>query len=377
MRRYPQNGEKLYGRGQELLDRRSVSEALDCFQQAERSGFDRNQCAASRWHCWMLLGQFERAWAESDLIAASGAEDPHRFWNGQSWQGKRVMLRCLHGLGDTIQFIRYAPLLRENCRELMVQTHPQLTSLLEGVSGIDRVTTWGPGHVEQEFDWDLQMEVNELPRIFKATVDTLPAAVPYIGVPRHTIDWAGRLFPPRRGLRIGLCWRSGPWDARRSIAIEQFCTLYARSNHQFFSLQKDTEAPALHPLEKYAADVRDTAALILNLDLVITVDTMTAHLAGALGIPVWILLPLQADWRWMLDRSDTPWYPTARLFRQLRPGDWNSALMQVAGALATYESASGDCASLPPPKHICSIPPPAGNPSFPDPPGELGPSRNR
>ena len=116
-----------YRRGEQLLDGRCVYEALECFQSAQRLGADSNRCAAARWQCWMLLGRFECAWAESDFIAASGAHDPHRFWDGQPWHGRRLMLRCLHGLGDTIQFIRFAPLLRKTCSHLTVQAHPQLT----------------------------------------------------------------------------------------------------------------------------------------------------------------------------------------------------------------------------------------------------------
>ncbi len=328
-------GETLYQRGQQLLERRCVPEALECFQAAQCSGFDATQCAAARWNCWMLSGQFERAWEESDLIASGGAADPHQFWDGRTWQDRRIMLRCLHGLGDTIQFIRYAPLLRKTCKSLTVQTHPQLTTLLEGVAGVDRVVTWGPGYVEDVSDWDLQMEVNELPRAFRSTVDSLPADVPYIQIPKERAGWAARRFPARSGVRIGLCWQSGPWDPSRSIALDALAPLLAQSNHQFFNLQKGVEAEPLRDLEKHASDVRDTAALMLHLDLIVSVDTVTAHLAGALGLPVWILLPFGADWRWMLSRRDTPWYPTARLFRQVRQGDWGTVISEVADALAT------------------------------------------
>ncbi len=330
-------------------------EALECFHAAQRVGFPVNRCAAARWDCWMLTGQFEKAWEESDLIAWTGAPDPHRFWDGQSWDGKRVMLRCLHGLGDTIQFIRYASLLRGTCRGLTVQTHPQLRTLLEGVAGVDRVITWGRDYVDDLSAWDKQMEVTELPRAFRARAETLPAC-PYIEVPRERMEWASGLFPQRHGFRIGLCWQSGPWDSNRSIRLSQLQPLLNRKQHQIFSLQKDVDAGPTLELEKYARDVRDTAALILNLDLVITVDTMTAHLAGALGRPVWILLPQFADWRWMLDRCDSPWYPTARLFRQRQQGNWGPVIDEVLELLRSYESESGDSGDRPHPNRTCRVP---------------------
>lgn len=327
-----------YRRGEKLLEKRCVEEALECFRTAQRLGADSNRCAAARWQCWMLLGRFECAWAESDFIAASGQEDPHRFWDGQPWHERRLVLRCLHGLGDTIQFIRFAPLLRKTCSRLIVQAHPQLTALLEGVAGVDRVFTWGSGCAESE--WDSQMEITELPRAFRTTADSVPVEIPYIRIPPHRMSWAAAQFPKRRGLRIGVCWQCGPWDHRRSIPLRAFRPLFSRFDHQVFSLQKnavlDQRQPGwqLHELESSARDVQDTAALISHLDLVISADTMTAHLAGALGCPVWIFLPFLADWRWMLHRPDTPWYPTARLFRQRRRGDWSNVIAEAAQALA-------------------------------------------
>ncbi len=315
-----------------LLRNRDVVHALKSFDSAEELGFDPSQCASGRWNCWMLAGDFERAWHESDRIAAMG-KDCCGFWNGQPWDGKRVMLRCLHGLGDTIQFIRYAPLLSQKCSSLFVQTHPQLVTLLEGVPGIDRVFTWGEaaGPV-----WDMQMEITELPRAFQTTISTIPNDVPYLEIPADRIRWASSLFQGRERLRVGLAWETGPWDPARSIPLEQFAPLFACERFDFYVLQKGADEQqcagwdTLHPLECNCGDVRDTGALILNLDLIISADTMTAHLAGALGRPVWILLPAAADWRWMLERSDTPWYPTAQIIRQQESGGWSQVIEEVA-----------------------------------------------
>jgi hypothetical protein len=332
--------EDWFHQGQQMLQQRCVSEALHCFNTAEQSGFDASQCAAARWNCWMLSGNYENAWRESDNIHAGGPPDPNRFWEGSSWRGKRVMLRCLHGLGDTIQFIRYAPFLKKTCNWLSVQTHPQLATLLEGVPGVDRVTTWPPpGEQESDTEWEMQMEVTELPRAFGATTDSLPA-VPYIHIPREQVEWTAARFPKRQGLRIGLCWRSGPFNQQRCIPFAALDSLLVCSHHQFFNLleEREPEAQEDHRLlepPKRDSDVRALAAVMLHLDLIITVDTMAAHLAGALGRPVWILLPFPADWRWMLDRHDSPWYPTARLFRQTLDNNWSGVISEVATCLKT------------------------------------------
>lgn len=318
----------MFDEASNLLLKRQVRAAVELFDRAETLAYDRNECAAGRWQCWMLLGEFERAWQESDLIRKSAAHDPNRFWDGASWCNRKVMLRCLHGLGDTIQFIRYAPMLRQTCNRLTVQTHPQLVRLLAGVQGVDHVTSWGPGFPDDHSEWELQMEVTELPMAFRTTVLNIPSSFPYIHVPDETVTWASRWFGDRDGsLRVGVVWEAGDWDTARSIPLNIFSELFRASNCQFYSLQKTARAsdlaayPTLRNIEANSIDVLDTASLMTHLDLVITVDTMTAHLAGALNIPVWIILPNRADWRWMLQTNYSPWYRRARLFRRSTT-DW-------------------------------------------------------
>jgi hypothetical protein len=332
-----------FGEGQALLQRRQVEAALECFNRAQDAGFEENECAAARWNCWMLLGHFERAWEESDLIEASGAPDPYRVWNGEPWIGRRVLLRGLHGLGDTIQFIRYAPVLARSAASVAAQVHPQLVSLIKGAEGIDRVYTWNHASAEPDAsEWDLAMEITELPRAFRSTVCSLPGSVPYINVPAKRRAWARGVVGERPGFRIGLAWQTGEWDPSRSIPLKEFNPLL-RTKHDFYSLQKGGDLTSsafrseIRDIEAHAADVGDTAALVLEMDLIITADTMTAHLAGALGRPVWILLPFAADWRWMLSRDDSPWYPTASLFRQERAGQWGPVIEKIAGRLRSLE----------------------------------------
>jgi hypothetical protein len=333
-----QNAQLTFSHAQELLSRCDVQQAIEYFNLAQQSGYPADECAAARWNCWMLLGNFEHAWQESDFISSLEIADPNGLWDGSSWEGKRVMLRCLHGLGDTIQFIRYARQLKQTCRSLTVQTHPQLVTLIEGVLGVDRVCTWATNYVENRSDWDMQMEVTELPRAFRTLPSTIPATVPYIFIPQDRIEWGARCVGVEKALRVGLCWESGPWDPARTISLSDLSILFSCADCRFYSLQKHANVPdyqnLIVDLEANSVDVRDTAALILNLDLVITVDTIAAHLAGALGRPTWLLLPAQCDWRWMLNRTDTPWYPTMRLFRQHKSGSWNPVITEVFAALA-------------------------------------------
>ncbi len=321
--------EQLFVGAEERLARLRVADALRLFNLAEQAHGDPDSCAGGRWLCHMLSGNFELAWRESDAITRRGNPDPFRFWNGGSLEGHSVLLRCLHGLGDTVQFIRYAPLIRERARTLVVEAQPALKPLLREAGLADQVFTWG----EPEPYWDQQIEVVELPRIFRTTVQSIPSAVPYLNLssavsirsPTHTRD-----------LRVGFVWAASTYNPARSIPIEHFVTLFGTPGVRFFSLQGGIERMQIEPwsaevpsLCEVLPNVLATARTLKTLDLLITVDTMVAHLAGALAIPVWTLLPFAPDWRWMLDREDSPWYPTMRLFRQPGPADWESVLDRV------------------------------------------------
>jgi hypothetical protein len=325
---------------------RDFETAIEHFQAAERLGYDANACSSNRWHAWMKLGDFEKAWRESDGIAWRGGSDPHSFWDGLPFGGKRVIIRCLHGYGDAIQFLRYASMIRQTASRVIVETHPEMVRVLRGMAGVDAVTSWGPvegsGHEHLDTDWDQQIEVMELARAFRTTLATIPARIPYLQVG----DAARRLSCVRLGEsgkpRVGLVWASSAWNPARSVPPDALSPLLNVDGCSFYSFQRGPEREAIqrfppgcriHDTCPHSPDIADTAADLTNMDLLITVDTMAAHLAGALGRTVWVMLPWDADWRWMLDREDSPWYPTMQLYRQPSPGDWKPVVRRIAEQL--------------------------------------------
>ncbi len=286
------------------------------------------------WH--MRRGEFAAAWQISDLVLRQTA-DIHRadvprhlqpVWNGTSLLNKRVLVRCYHGLGDTLQFIRYAPLLKSKAAEVMVWAQPTLLSLLQSVAGIDRLLPLHDGVPECRYDVDV--EIMELPFLFRTTLEILPATVPYIHVTPAAI--ADRQY------KVGLVWRAGDWDVRRNVPFGLMKRLTEVRGASFYILQQDIEqrecTDGFRRILPNGGDAASTARIIGALDLVITVDSMPAPLAGALAVPTWTLLQRDADWRWMEGRGDSPWYPTMRLFRQQEAGAWEPVIEQVTHELA-------------------------------------------
>ena len=271
-------------------------------------------------------------------------DNPAPKWAGETLAGKRVLLFAEQGYGDAIQFIRFVPLLLAKGARLTVQCQQRLQRLLATVApGVAFVERARP-----EDGFDYQIALMSLPHILGVRPETTPAAVPYLysDAGRNEL-WRGRLG--ERCFKVGLAWQGNPAgsiDNGRSIALKQFQPLTAIEGVRIISLQKNFGAEQLHALPPgmtvetpgFAFDdgedaFLDTAAIIAALDLVITSDTAIAHLAGALGKPVWIALKFVPDWRWLLDRSDSPWYPTARLFRQTRMDDWDGVVRDIADAL--------------------------------------------
>lgn len=303
----------------------------------------------SRWMTAMRRGDFEAAWEETDRLeaprraqfrgaegSANGAE--YLQWDGTPFDGRVVLVQCEHGLGDTIMFLRFAPMLSERARKVIVRLQPALLSLFDGMPGIDEaLDAWT---VEPAPPHDVAIECMELAYAFRSTPATLPARVPYLPVNRiraaHPLITSGR----RGARKIALVWAASDWDTSRSIPLVNWEPLGRITGAEFYSLQQGEAAAAvlaapfpLTSLSDRTREIRAAAAAMLEMDLVITVDNMVAHLAGALGRPVWVLLKNEPDWRWMCNGTTSPWYPTMRLFRQPTAGDWDGAIAEVVSAL--------------------------------------------
>lgn len=286
----------------------------------------------------MRRGEWARAWRLSDAALCDAPSPPQaprhlqRIWTGAPLAGRRVLVRCYHGLGDTLQFVRYLPLLRAIAAETILWAQPKLLPLLQGVGGVDRLLPLHDG--APQVDYDVDVELMELPHVFRSTPHTVPAQVPYLHAEPLPL-------PPQPRPRIGLVWRSGEWDRQRSIGFALLRPLAEACGEALFVLQPQAHAAGWS--EGFGTwlgefDLPGYARAVQAMDLVVTVDSMPAHLAGALARPVWTLLPSEADWRWMEGRDDTPWYPTMRLFRQRRAGEWGELIERVADALKTWRA---------------------------------------
>jgi len=330
-----------------LLLQNRYAEALAAFAEARRhhpkSALVRyNQALAQ-----LVTGDFAAGWendAQRAILGAGWANNtfPVPLWQGDyPLEGRTLLLYSEQGYGDTLQFCRYALLARDAGAEVILAVQPPLCALLESIA---RVRVLPVGAVVPAFE--LYCPLLSLPRGFRTRLDNIPADVPYLHAP--AADVAAWQIELGRGPNIGFVWSGNPQHHRhrfRSAPLENFTALFADPRCRFFSLQKDAAPPDLALLGSCTntvdlgprlTDFSVTAAIVTALDLVITVDTAIAHLAGALGKPVWILLPFSADWRWLADRSDSPWYPTARLFRQPAPGAWAPVFAAVRRALDEF-----------------------------------------
>ena len=330
-----------------LLAQRHVSSARFLFDRAETQGAEPDRCAGGRWMTAMLSGHFEGAWRESDSIRLRRVPDPHRLWNGESLRGQRVIVRCLHGFGDAVQFLRYAPRIRNRAAHLIVQCAPPAVELMRCLPGVDEVITWNSCTEAQPRPWDVQLEVMEIPYIFRTRISHLPIATNYLQLPQSELERAARALAPYTSRpRVGIVWSAGEWNTARSVPLHLLSSLLSQSDFEFWNLQGGAVREEWSQLN-LGTHLHDTplladrgllplAAVLAHLDLVITVDTLAAHLAGALGVPCFLLLQYAADWRWMINRDDSPWYPSLRLFRQPVSGDWPSAIRQVSLALTAH-----------------------------------------
>ena len=264
-------------------------------------------------------------------------------WDGSSLGGRTILLRTEQGFGDTLQFIRYAPLVGQRRGRVIVACQRPLARLLARWPGFAAVVAEGDPLPE----FDIYAPLLSLPGLLGTTLATVPVDVPYLAAdPGRVAHWRHELGSVA-GFWIGIAWQGSPRHRRdrfRSIPLSQFAPLADIEGVRLLGLQKGFGRDQLAALEgrfpitdlgDHLGDFLETAAVLRSLDLVIADDTAVPHLAGALGVPVWVALPYSPDWRWLLEREDSPWYPTMRLFRQARSGDWEGVFRRIAGALTS------------------------------------------
>ncbi len=336
--------------------RGNISDAMACYEATLRYKPDAAQAHRNRAMLWLLSGDFVRGWPEYEW--RMGMSDiprpnyPQPRWQGQPLAGCTILLWSEQGIGDVIQFVRYAPLIKQSGAHVLLGTPTSLHALLKTAPGVDRVVSGEIG--EDSFDY--QIPLMSLPAACGTTAETIPMTIPYLHAESERVAAWRETLAAIEGFKVGIGWQGNPdfkFDRHRSMPLACFAPLASCEGVKLFSLQKGPGREQLAPLsdtlpvvdlgaslDEGGSAFVDTAAVMMNLDLVITSDTAIAHLAGALGVPVWVALQHLPDWRWQLDRPDCPWYPTMRLFRQTAFGDWDGVFAKIAAELRSLSASA-------------------------------------
>ena len=347
----PDFAEAHYNLANSLRDEGRCVEALVHYRRAVQLKPD---YADAHWNMALTLllsGDFIEGWKgykwrrNADLKSLTDRHCPGKpRWDGAPFQGKRLFLHYEQGLGDNIQFARYLPMIKARGGTVIFETLRPLLGLLQGFPGIDELVEYCPGK-QPPVDFDFYASLLDMPYLFGTTLKTVPADVPYIHAdPMKAAHWRSALAGP--DLKVGIVWAGSSVhgnDRYRSCKLRHFAPLTRISGVRLYGLQKGEAAAQMDELARTVPvtniskdfnDFTDTAAAIANLDLVISVDTSVLHLAGAMGRPTWALLPFAPEWRWMLRRHDSPWYPTMKLFREDRWNGWDGVFQRVAEELS-------------------------------------------
>lgn len=329
-----------YNLGVYYMDRGKIKEALEHYNKAIELNKNFFEARWNRSLVLLLLGRFEEGWKEYEYrFKKEKPTDTRNFskpkWDGSSLEGKKILIVSEQGFGDTINFIRYVHLVKEKGGYVIYECKKELRRLFQGFPGIDEIVEKEKGAIPN-VKFDTYTYLMSLPGIFNTNLDNIPNKIPYLKANPELAKKFEKEFNTNK-FKIGIVWAGNPEqpnDKNRSIRFEKFKILKSIPEVQLYSLQKGEVAKQLDDsviinMADKINDFADTAVIIENLDLIITVDTSVAHLAGAMGKRVWILLAVSADWRWLLNRNDSPWYPTAKLFRQPKLGDWDSVFDEI------------------------------------------------
>jgi Flp pilus assembly protein TadD len=350
----PERPSLLFSLGKVHMDRGETDAAMDLFLEVLARDPESAEAHLSIGQILLARGEMRPGWREYEWNRRLEHAKPvmpemtRPEWNGMRLPGKRILLVADQGYGDVLQFVRYAPLVAPFCEQIVVACAPELSSLISRMPGVGvAASRWSdvPTHAA----W---CRLSSLPQIFDTTPDTIPCGQFYLSPDPALVETWARRLDERLGTRrprVGLVWQgrtSHPNDARRSLRLAALTSILSVPDTSFVSLQRPVPAhdttlvrqARLLDLAEELTDFDVTAAIMTNLDLVITVDSAVAHLAGALGVPAWVLLGNPSDWRWMLEREDSPWYPSVRLFRQSHPGAWQPPIDRAASALQSFKA---------------------------------------
>jgi tetratricopeptide (TPR) repeat protein len=358
----PHWADAISNRGMALVNLNRQAEAIATFRRATAIEPDHPEANCNESLAWLRLGEFrqgwpkyESRWASRDLGSQRRTFAQPLWLGGEPLRGRTILLHAEQGFGDTIQFVRYVPLVARLGARVILEVQPPLEHLLSSIGGIFRIASKGTPLPE----FDVHCPLLSLPLAFGTELETIPADVPYVFPPEvHVAKWRDRLGRPRSP-RIGIAWAGSPTnrnDHNRSIALGRLAAILPIPGIEFVSIQTGIGDEERALLQSHAnithvgdqlEDFADTAAVISLLDVVVSVDTSVAHLAGAMARPLWLLVPFAPDFRWMLDREDSPWYPTARLFRQPSIGDWDAVLERVRGELSEWTEKDGRSPTVP------------------------------
>jgi tetratricopeptide (TPR) repeat protein len=341
--------------GDALKEKGQLDEAIAALRQAIVLRPSFAEVHASLAMALLARGHFQEGWQEYEWRWKCEDFPPlgnfaQTQWDGCPLEGRTLLLYTEQGFGDAVQFIRYLPLVEQRGGRIIIVCHTELQRLFQAIAGGCQIVA----QAQALPAFDLHCPLLSLPRVFGTNLASIPKEVPYLHADAEDAGkWQRRLAERSAPVNVGLVWAGRPThknDRNRSLKLENMAPLGQLPGLRFVSLQKGAAAaeaktppPGMELIDwtEELKDFADTAALIANLDLVIAVDTAVAHLAGAMGKPVWTLVPFIADWRWLLDRQDSPWYPTMRLFRQPCIGDWDSVIRRMAAELSERKS---DCA---------------------------------
>jgi tetratricopeptide (TPR) repeat protein len=301
----------------------------------------------------LAMGDYERGWEAYEWRfrrQSAASVYPHQLptprWHGEMFQNRRLLVHCEQGMGDVLQFMRYLPLVKQRGGDVLIEAHEPLIPLLKLQQGVDEVTAFNEKQ-PPTIPHDLHIPLLSLPKVFQTRTDTIPHAIPYIGTDGQCPNrW--KPYIKHDHLNIGLVWASSDINPKRNLPLEKCRAWFQNPKLHFISLQKGSASEQIVPMQadvsavtvlgRHLNNFLDTACVMAHLDLIISVDTAAMHLAGGMGMPLWVLLPFNADWRWPMGEGECLWYPRAEIFRQSSPGNWDDAIATISHRLRQIPS---------------------------------------